>query len=312
LCAKETIGERASGVEEEKSQRHAKKGVSSNSKVSSLDKTLQLQKTIGNQTAQQMAQAKSGNTPTRGASTTSGSTTTVILDTEAAQIDESKSIDEITLDFYHIPIELLPPNVSIPEPPVLTVGKFGCSIRRHGLTFDNFSITYTMDDSDIQHDIRPFMPESGLSTVECWLDRVQFMARLRQTIFLPNDLATHPCAQGGDPAQKRDEILAHERLHESDNNLVLDGLQRSLKFDLSFTAGIGRSMAIVQITDDPDAFVSKCGERILGRLDELQSKYEIWYARESAEAASNRDPHDRELHMLKLRLLEEASARSSR
>jgi hypothetical protein len=68
---------------------------------------------------------------------------------------------------------------------------------------------------------------------------------------------------------------------------------------------------MVRITDDPEAFAQECARRIRQRLDELQQEHEIMYARLSAEFASSRDPHDRELHMLKLRLLEAAGVSSS-
>lgn len=237
--------------------------------------------------------------------------TSLSVDTAPARIDNSKGVDEITHDFYHIPVELIPPNTPIPAGPILTIGTYGCSIRRYGLTTDNFSLTYSHDDADIQSTSRPFLGNSGLFTVQCWTNHVQFRARLRNTILLPNDLATHPCLQGENPTQFRRETLAHEHLHEADNNRAASETMRSLRERLAFTFGIGSMMAMVRITDNPEGFVQECIAKIHESLERLRAEHEIVYARLSAEYASVLDPHDRELHELKLRLLEDARLRAS-
>jgi hypothetical protein len=244
----------------------------------------------------------------------SGSLTDIQLVTSPARIDNSKGIDEITRQFYEIPIELIPPNTTIPSGPILTIGTYGCSIRRYGLTGDEFSLTYRMDDRDMESTSRAFNildDSSGMSTVHCWTNHVEFRARLRQTIILPNDIATHPCLQGQNPAQFRRETLEHERLHESDNRRAADETLRSLRERLAFTLGIGRGMAMTRITGDPARFVQECTTRIHASLERLRAEHEIMYHRLSAEYASILDPHDRELHELKQRLLEDARRRQS-
>lgn len=235
------------------------------------------------------------------------------LNAAPARIDNSRSVDQITDQFYHIPVELIPPNTPIPVGPILTIGRYGCSIRRYGLTSDDFSLTYNLDDSDIQSSSRPFntLSENGMSTVQCWTNHVEFQARLRQTIHLPNDVATHPCLQGQDPRQFRRETLDHERLHESDNNRAADETLRHLRERLAFTVGVGSQMAMVRITSDPEGFIQECTAKMHESLERLRAEHEIMYRRLSAEYASVLDPHDRELHELKLRLLEEARARAS-
>ena len=235
------------------------------------------------------------------------------LNAAPARIDNSKGVDQITDQFYHIPIELIPPNTPIPAGPILTHGPHGCSIRRYGLTSDDFSLTYNLDESDIQSSSRPFniLGEGGMSTVQCWTNHVKFQARLRQTIYLPNDAATHPCLQGQDPRQFRHETLEHERLHESDNNRAADETLRHLRKSLAFTFGVGSQMAMVRITSDPDGFIQECTAKMHESLERLRAEHELMYRRLSAEYASVLDPHDRELHELKLRLLEEARKRTS-
>jgi hypothetical protein len=221
-------------------------------------------------------------------------------------------VDQITQQFYRVPINLLPPRQTIPGGPVLTIGRHGCGIRRYGLAVDDFSLRYRLNDRDMQHSAHPFMSGSGLQTVECWTSHVEFIARLRNTIFLPNDIATHPCLEREDPRRFRAETLAHEREHESDNNRAAEETLRELRSDLLSTFGIGRMMAMVRITDDPEGFVDECRESLDNSLERLRSEYEIVYARKSAEYAARRDPHDRAFIELKLRLLEEARARSNR
>jgi hypothetical protein len=235
------------------------------------------------------------------------------LDEVPARIDNSRSIDQITEQFYNIPITLIPPNTSVQSGPILTSGKYGCSIRRYGLTSDDFSLSFNLDNSNIQSSSRPFniTSESGLSTTECWANHVEFQARLRQTIYLPNDLETHPCLQSEDPRQFRRETLEHERLHESDNSQAVHETLRLLRERLAFTIGIGSQIPMVRITSDPEGFIQDCTNKLHESLERLSSDHEIVYRRLSAEYASVLDPHDRELHELKLRLLEEAHERAS-
>jgi len=238
----------------------------------------------------------------------------ITIETPRTRIDNSRSIDQITHEMYRIPIELLPPGSSIPMGPLLTIGPYGCGLRRYGLTLDEFSLDYTLEDRDIEQAARPFeiVPGGHMQTVECWASHVRFRARLQQTIFIPNDLARHPCMEGSDPAESRREILEHERLHEADNNRAAQEMRTALLTRLGFTPGIGRLMAMVRITEDPEAFVEESSRRLRRRLDELRDEFDLRYHRLSSEYASILDPHDRELHELKQRLLEEARARSSR
>jgi len=192
-------------------------------------------------------------------------------------------------------------------------GKPAELLRRYGLTLDDFCLTYELNERDIQTRTRPFGLGTGsnLQTVECWTNHVRFDAQLRQTILLPNDLATHPCMQGQDPTESRRELLEHERLHEADNNRAAETTRTRLLTRLGFTLGIGPLMAMVRITDDQQGFVQECSRRIRGRLDQIRDEHDLIYHRLSTEYASILDPHDRELHSLKQRLLEEARARKS-
>jgi len=224
--------------------------------------------------------------PRRGQSTQTRPLVQINIDSEPAQLDESRSIDQITREFYHIPVCLL---------------------------LDDFCLTYELNERDIQTRTRPFGLGTGsnLQTVECWTNHVRFDAQLRQTILLPNDLATHPCMQGQDPTESRRELLEHERLHEADNNRAAETTRTRLLTRLGFTLGIGPLMAMVRITDDQQGFVQECSRRIRGRLDQIRDEHDLIYHRLSTEYASILDPHDRELHSLKQRLLEEARARKS-
>ena len=231
------------------------------------------------------------------------------LHCEPARIDRSKTIDQITYQFYEIPIQLLPPNTSIPSGPILTIGRHGCDLRRYGLTSDDF--TLTLENLDIQSGSHPFLSGSGLTTVECWARSARFRAELRQIIYLPNDAATHPCLQGQNARKFSEETLAHERLHEGDNVRAAQESIKSLLDALVFTPGIGRYMALVKISDDPKQAVTDLSGKIGETVDKLRSEVEVEYRKRSAEYASNLDPWDRELHMLKLRLLERARERAS-
>jgi hypothetical protein len=230
------------------------------------------------------------------------------VDVVPAILDSSKGIDDITHEFYRIPIDLLPPNTPIPAGPILTIGPYGCGLRRYGLTIDDFSLTYTLNDRDIQSSSRPFglVAGSNLSTVECWANQVRFRARLRQTILLPNDLARHLCTRDDNAATLRREILAHERLHEGDNVAAANEIRERLRIRLLSTIGIGPLMAMAQITSDRASFVRECSTRIRQRLDQLRGEYDTLYHRLSADAAIIRDPHDTDLHNLKQQLLERA------
>jgi hypothetical protein len=235
-------------------------------------------------------------------------------DVRPARIDISKGIDEITRDFYAIPLTLIPPNTPIPSGPILTLGNYGCSIRRYGLTTDEFSLSMHLDDADIRTSAHPFDlggATAGMQTVQVWADHVLFRARLRQTIWLPNDVTTHPCLQGQDPARFRAETVAHERLHEADNVQAVQDTLRSLRARLAFTPGIGSLAAIVRITPDPSGFVRETTQRLRETLERLQQEFDLMYHRLSAEFASRLDPHDRELHELKQRLLEQARAHAA-
>jgi hypothetical protein len=231
------------------------------------------------------------------------------FDQTPARIDTSKGIDEITRDFYSIPIPLIPPGTSIPAGPLLTLGRYGCGLRRYGLTVDDFSLTYRLRERDMQHSAHPFMSGSGLQTVECWSNHVEVTARLRNTIYLPNDLATHPCLTGQDARQFRAETLAHEQGHESDNTRAAEETLRELRGRLAFTFGVGRLMARIAITSDPEGFAADSFQALDETLERLRGEYEVVYARKSAEYAAQRDPHDREFLTIKLHLLEQARAR---
>ena len=235
------------------------------------------------------------------------------VDTAPARIDNSMTVDQITNEFYRIPIELIPPGTLIPAGPILTIGSYGCGMRRYGLTGDEFSLTLDFDDADVRSQSHPFniVGESGMQTVQCWTDHVGFRARIRNTIWLPSDLATHPCLRGEDPGHFSTETLAHERLHEADNNAAAEETMGRLRERLAFTPGVGSMMAMVRITDDPASFVEECKERLRATLERLRDEHEIVYRRISAESAIKLDPHDRALHELKLRLLQEARARSA-
>ena len=230
----------------------------------------------------------------------------ITIDSRRARIDQSMGVDAITRQFYRIPIELLPPRTSTPMEPLLTTGRGGCSLRRYGLTVDDFSISYRLDDADVMSVIRPSI---GGNLVECWAWRVRFRLRQRQRILLPNDLATHPCLESVNPRSERAEILAHERLHEEDNNAAVRQVSRNLGLRLTFMVGIGYDGAMARITDDPEAFVEECREDLHHRLEAFRDEHEMMYARISTEMAIQRDPHDEEFHQTKLRLLEEARAR---
>lgn len=230
----------------------------------------------------------------------------ISINSRPATIDQSMGVDDITYRFYRIPIELLPQRTPIPAPPLLTIVRYGCSLRRYGLTVDDFAISYRLDDSDVTHTMRPSI---GGNLVECWAWRVRFTLRLRQRILLPNDLATHPCLESVDPEREREEILTHELLHEVDNNAAAADVSRNLRSQLSFMPGIGRLGAMVRITDDPEAFVEECRDDLHRRLEALRNEHELMYARVSTEMAIQRDPHDETLHRTKLRLLEESRAR---
>lgn len=232
-------------------------------------------------------------------------------DVKPANIDRSKGIDEITHDFYSIPIEILPPNAMIPAGPVLTIGPYGCGIRRYGLTVDDFSLEYTLEDKDIESSSRPFITGSDLSAVECWASQVRFKAKLRQSILIPKDLKTHPCTKDEDPEKNRQDIMAHERLHEKDNKRALQEMASSLRSSLSTTFGIGHFLAMVRITNDPESFVAECSENLRKKLNKIRDEHDILYHRFSSEFASVLDPHDTELHTLKQKLLEKARERSS-
>jgi hypothetical protein len=229
------------------------------------------------------------------------------IDTKTFVDDKSKGMDQITEDFYYIPVELIPPKTTIPGPPLLTIGKGGCSIRKDGLTTDDFSLS--LKDWKIKHTIRRFLGSNGLFTVHCWANNVQFNMRLQQTIFIPKDLATHPCKQGLKASEERKRILDHEHLHEGDNNKAVKQIKQNLQQRLMGTVGIGSLMSMVRITDDPTAFVEECSLKIQKSLEELRSEHEYMYHELSTEYAIQRDPHDQELHELKLRLLKEARDR---
>ncbi len=232
------------------------------------------------------------------------------LDAKPAQIDRSKGIDDITNDFYNIPIELIPPGTTIPSGPILTVGTYGCSLRRYGLTTDNFALK--LEGFEVQSSSHPFMSGSGLTTVECWASSVRFSARLRQTIYLPNDVATHPCVQGQDSAKFLKDTLAHEHLHEADNVQAARECLRSLLHErLVLTLGVGRDLALVKITSNPKEAVAELKKKIGETMEKVRSEQEVDYAKRSAEFASKRDPWDRELHTLKAKLLEEARERAA-
>lgn len=238
----------------------------------------------------------------------------VAVDIDAqANISASKNAETITIDFYTMPVVLSVHSKhsvsSLPRPYQLTIGKAGCRLRRFGLTKDKFSLTYTLRDSDIKRSIRSFDSNTGLYTVHCWAKQTRFKARLRQVIYVASDLATHPCKRGENPAQEKKEILAHERLHELDNNIAARRVRTSLLTALLSAPGIGRSMALTKITDDPDEFVQECTDQIHDRLEKLKDEHEMMYDRLSAEFASKRDPDDRVLYMTKLRLLEKARAK---
>jgi uncharacterized protein DUF4157/NleD-like pathogen effector protein (putative zinc metallopeptidase) len=236
------------------------------------------------------------------------------LNEPRTRIDTSRAIDEITDQFYDIPIQLLPPNTTIPAGPILTIGPYGCGIRRYGLTTDEFSLSYSLSDRDIRSTRRPFGGSRGseLQVVECWADHVEFHANLSQTILLPKDLASHPCSRGADAATQRAEILAHERGHELDNRLAATETLSRLRERLAFTFGIGSLIAFIRITDDPERVIDECREKLHDRLEQMRKEHEILYARSRADRASERDPHDRALHMRNQRLLEEARAREAK
>ena len=235
------------------------------------------------------------------------------LNSRAAVIDQSKGVDQITDQFYHIPLSLLPPNSLIPAGPVLTLGPHGCGLRRYGLTTPSFDLSFLPAPEDIRVQSRRrawnMGTGSNLHTVECWTNRAQFRLRLRQIIHIPNDLATHPCLEGLDPAQERQAIMDHERLHESDNVRAAEEVRDELGNQLNTTFGVGRMFALVGISDDPDNYIEGCRGKIADNLEKLRKAHDILFHRKSAEYASVRDPHDRELHNLKQRLLEGARQR---
>jgi hypothetical protein len=141
-------------------------------------------------------------------------------------IDRSKSIDEISRQFYDIPIKLIPPNTSIPSGPILTIGDYGCSIRRYGLADADFSLSFSLDRSAIRSTKRQFM--SSLFTTECWADHVVVWAYLRQKIYIPNDFAKHPCTKNTDFRQQEKETLEHERLHVADNEQAANEIKKKV------------------------------------------------------------------------------------
>jgi hypothetical protein len=232
------------------------------------------------------------------------------LDTRPARIDRSKGVDEITNQFYSIPPSLMPPNTPYPAGPILTLGPYGCGIRRYGLTTDEFSLCYSLSERDMRMSTRPFSLLNGYQTTEVWTEHVRFSLRLRQSILIPNNLATHPCLQGSNPVQQEREITAHERQHEADNREAAEETRRTLRERLAFTLGIGRLMATVRITRDPASFLSESTTRLQERLNAIAQEMDIFYHRQVAEKAITLDPHDQILHEQNQRLLEAARARN--
>ena len=219
-------------------------------------------------------------------------------DVRKASINNKKGIDEITSDFYK----------PLLHPP-LTIGKFGCSLRKYGLTIDEFDLNYKLKDADFRVEIHPWSGDLPFSTVFCWISRVEFRAKLRQVIYIPNDFKTHPCTRHLDAKEEREKTRSHEREHEADNVSVYDEVIRKLRAKLLFMPGVGRDRPMVRITEDPDSFVYECKEKIGKKVDDIVKEFELLYARLSAEAAIKRDPHDKELYTSKLGLLEKIAKR---
>jgi hypothetical protein len=100
-----------------------------------------------------------------------------------------------------------------------------CDDYKYGLTQSSFSISYSLSDADRRHTERSTsLLGSPTQFAECWYSHVRVHIRQRQTIYLPNDLATatsiggSPCLDASEtPAQANARTLIHERIHEADN-----------------------------------------------------------------------------------------------